>query len=198
MIEKIIYFPKDVKMPTKKQLILMFVWGIVSFCFFILINFPNMYRSGWPLYLLGIAPMMIAFNDREFVQTKLAYDFKSLLYALYKGNVCCMILYAVSIICLFENKEDVWLRLCAVSVFWFLSVPLSVIYNKIILSMTAICAFCAGVGSWYLLYYWKGSSIERFIVISLMMVLAIILSLILSNMQIKRHFRQSGNNNVKV
>lgn len=187
-IDNLIFFPQGVNEIDKTRKIKIIIWMIISFAFFNMSIFPSGYRMAWSIFVIGILPVMIAFSDQKYVLSKLAKEYPSLKYVLYKNNIIWMVIYIISQICAIESIEEVFIRVCVISIFWALSVMLITIYDWKLWGLTAICVLTISV----IFLFWMRTNFMQndinYIVPIILVISVICISVLVANIQIKKNY----------
>ena len=127
----VFYIPFGVN-PSKVVCVRIGIWmaiSIVFFCF-VLTELTGSAREIYFFYFGGIIPMMIAFQDKNFVEEHIKKEFKSLMLALYRQNIIFFMFFLL--VSFFEtgNFETDFMRMSVAALYWCSSIPLSVIYDN--------------------------------------------------------------------
>lgn len=187
---KLIYIPIDASAPDKRTIFFFAVWFAIAFFIscYLISYMSHGSRGRWLMYLLGMLPMVYAFQDKTYVEENVRSDFGSLMIALYKGNIFYILIMIFSAICHYESIWTITSGSGCFASFWLLSIPLIVFYK--IKHWIVYGTFCF-VMSYLFIFYIRSTDfqdIRLFYAVGVMLIVSLCISLFVSYRQIIKNF----------
>lgn len=135
--KKIYHALKGAPFPQTPMAILWGIWFVGAYILIdvILYDVPVYFTKVTVEYFIGMLPVVMIFNDKEYVKKKLSGESISIVKYLYLLNIIIIALFISD----YANKNSgVFLLTESVMLFyWVLSIPLAFIYNKLIWCLSA-------------------------------------------------------------
>ena len=181
----VFYIPVGVN-PSKMTCIKIGVWMVISIVFFcfVLTRITGGAREMYFFYFGGIIPMMIAFQDKLFVEEKIKKEFKTLLLALYRQNFIFLIMFIIVSCFDVKSFESTFVNLSVVALYWITSIPLSVIYDNrkwCVYTVTVLLVNC-------LFLFCLRQFTLNYILPTLFIIIVLMITVSVAKKQIDKHF----------